>query len=76
MKKHIEGSEPSAAGELPKYRLLVKISEAAHLLSISERKVRDFVTEGVLDARGSNRLRRITMTSIRRYAGEDKEDSE
>jgi excisionase family DNA binding protein len=64
-----EPDDKKAEEEPSKDRLLVKIKEAAYLLSISERKVRDLVAKGVLEARGSNRLRRITMTSINRYAG-------
>lgn len=60
MENKVESKEP----------LLVKVRKAALLLDVSERTIRNLVMRGKLEARGQNRLRRITMTSIRRYAEE------
>jgi excisionase family DNA binding protein len=58
----------------PTERYLVKIAEAARLLSVSERTVRNLIGLGKLEARGTRRLRRVTVASIRRYAEEELDD--
>lgn len=55
-------------------RLLVKVAEAARLLSVSERTIYTLIAEGKLESRGKNRLRRITVASLRRYAEGEMED--
>lgn len=59
----------------PSERLLVTVEEAARLLSVSPRTIRNLVAEGTLEVRGRHRLRRVTMASLRRYAAVDEEES-
>ena len=65
--------EPVALPPSPE-RLLVKVAEAARLLSVSDRTIYTLVAEGKLESRGRNRLRRITVASLRRYAAGEMED--
>ena len=59
----------------PSERLLVTVEEAARLLSVSPRTIRNLVAARTLEVRGRHRLRRVTMASLRRYVEVDEEDA-